>query len=123
MALSATTIFDAIASDYASDPDKSTFITIATGLTSSTCFGDNRALAIALRAAHMIVLRDQGNAGGAAGSVTNRKEGGLAIGYGGAANLKISGDLGQTSYGVQLQGLIDGQITGIDVVGANTIPC
>ena len=69
----------------------------------------------------MITLRDQGTGGGADVSVTSKKEGDLAISYGGSGT--ISGDLGQTSYGMQLDELIKGNIVGFDVVGGNVIPC
>lgn len=113
---SCTSIFDAIAPHFAADANKETFLTIATGLTSSCFFGDNYCLAVSLRAAHMLTLSKRGKSG-APGAASGKKEGGLSINYSQTGGSK--GDLSQTSYGIQLQGLIEGQVPAISVTGAD----
>ena len=107
MALTASQIFDAIAPDYASDPRKTTFLTLARTRTNTCIFGDNTEEAVALRAAHMITLASRGS-GGEAGSVSSKREGDLAISYGRNGSTNAVDDLHQTNYGVQLKNLIKG---------------
>lgn len=120
MALTAEQIFNAIAPQFVSDPNKSTHLEIATLRTSQNCFGDKYNLAIALRAAHTLTLTDTANnLGGSSGGVTSKREGDLALSFGGQSSTGIKGDLGQSTYGVQLQNLIDGNILAINLTGLN----
>lgn len=118
MSLTASQILAAIASQFDSDPNRSTHLTLATQRTNSQCFGDNYQYAIALRAAHTLTMSKQASVvGGSAGGITSKKEGDLSVSYGGQTSTGVSGDLGQTSYGVELQGLINGNIPGIQITG------
>lgn len=131
MALSVSSILDAIAPQFSTDADKSTFITIATGLTSTSCFGDNMNLAIALRTAHMMTIRDMEKDGvssaygGASGAVTSKREGDLSISFGNnsSGNGSQNEDLNLTKYGKQLLGLMRGQIIGFSLTGAARPNC
>lgn len=107
-------ILDAIAPQFASDPNKSLFIQLAEGRTSTTAFGSNYNLAVALRTAHMMTMA--GRAGNA-GSVSSISEGSRSISYTSADASKYGADLNQTSYGVELIGLIRGNISGLSVSG------
>lgn len=78
------------------------YVNLATARTSQAFFGDNYALAVALRAAHMWALNKKGTT---AGSVTYRMEGRLAESYGGTGVMRRELEL--TNYGRQLMGLID----------------
>jgi len=118
-------ILGAIAPQLINDPDKSTHISLAIQRTSENCFGVNYTLAVALRAAHTLTLKNIASGGGASsvGSVTSKKEGDLNITYGGTSSIKVDGDLGTTQYGIQLDALINGQIIGMSVLGEVSIPC
>jgi len=117
--LSVSVIFDAIAPAYASDSDKDTFITLATCQTSSCQFGDSYNYAIALRAAHMITMRDRQ---GISGPISNLREGDLTIYYGSILDT-WKHNLHQTSYGTQLLGLIRSHVMKHSVTGTGTLPC
>ncbi len=77
----ATAILDIIAPQFASDDDKTSFIGYARGRTSLSYYGTNLEMAVALRAAHMMTLRDIAVAGGGGGEVASKREGDLAIFY------------------------------------------
>jgi hypothetical protein len=119
MSLTASMIFDLIAPVYASDPGKASYLELATLRTSSCVFGANYQTAIALRAAHMMQMRDRG---GNAGPVSSVREGDLAIYYGSIFETWKS-DLNQTSYGMELKGLIKGNGAKHSVTGGGIIPC
>lgn len=118
-------ILETIAPELSTDPEKSNHITLAKQRTSTTCFGVNYNYAVALRAAHTLTLKNNANSGlaGSVGGITSKREGDLSIGFGGQSATGIKGDLGTTSYGVQLDELIKGNITGISVVSQRSIPC
>lgn len=103
MPQSATAIFDIIAPQYASDSDKPDFISLARDRTREAWYTTNYEYAVALRAAHMMTLTKT-RAAGESGSVTSKREGDLAIGYGSVGNGK-GGELNLTHYGRQLEGL------------------
>jgi hypothetical protein len=111
--MSASTVLDAIAPQFASDAGKTTFLSLAAGRTSSCFFGVNYDLAVALRAAHMMTLRDRRS--GSPGAASSKREGGLAISYSQAQG--GDADLGQTHYGRQLEGLINGNIPAVGLTG------
>jgi hypothetical protein len=111
--MSASTVFDAIAPQYSADSGKATFLSLAVNRTSSCFFGDNYDLAVALRAAHMMTLRDRRS--GSPGAASSKREGGLAISYSQAQG--GDADLGQTHYGRQLEGLMNSQIPGFGLTG------
>jgi hypothetical protein len=78
------------------------YITLAETLTSSGFFGTNYGFAVALRAAHLYTLAAKRR--GEGGMITQKTEGRLSVTYGGIGN--ITSELMMTSYGMQLQGLI-----------------
>lgn len=117
--MSYSAVFDAIAPQYSADSGKATFLSLAVNRTSACIFGDNYDLAVALRAAHMMVLRDRRS--GSPGAASSKREGGLGITYSQAS--KGDPDLSQTHYGVQLQGLINGNVGAISVLGAGFGVC
>ena len=123
MALGASAILDIIAPQYATDPNKSTFISLATGRTSSCFYGDNYTLAIALRAAHMLAMRDRGESGSGGGELASKREGDLAVSFHKGTESDGDGDLALTSYGRQLQGLTQGSGAFIGVTGGNDDGC
>jgi len=131
MSLTVNQIIDAIASQYSTDTDLANFITLATQRTSETDFGDNYNLAIAYRTAHMMTLRDMnkngvnGGLGGAVGNITSKKEGNTSISFGNLNNLtgttgSQTGDLQLTRYGIELLGLIAGNICSFSVSNYTT---
>lgn len=99
------------------------YIELATCQTSDTCFGCAYDLAVALRAAHMMVQAViQGSEGG--GSVTSKTEGELTLKYhSGVINSKGYTNLETTNYGRQLQDLINGQIIKPRVSGVYNGSC
>lgn len=114
MSLSAAAIFDIVAPNYSGDADKTDILSLAALRTSSTIFGDKYNTAVALRAAHIITMRDRNGVGGA---VSGQKEGDLSISF---ANPSGNAMLGLTSYGQQLQQLIRECSPGVSISG--TIP-
>jgi len=124
MSLTAEQIFDAIAPEYKTDPDKDTYLLLAEGRVSSCAFGTNRAYAVALRAAHTITLNkatDQSGSGG--GPITGKKEGNLSIQYAGPSSGSSDDDLILTKYGRQLKGLMGGNIAAVGVTGGADNGC
>lgn len=121
MSLSVQQIIDIISPQYSSDSDLTNTITLSTIRTSEDAFGDKYNYAIALRVAHILTLRDMNKdgvssvLGGASGSISNKREGDLSVSFSGmaTASLKSSTDLSLTRYGIELQGLIDGNIVKI----------
>ena len=79
------------------------YITMAQNMTSSGYFGTNYNYAVALRAAHIYTLSALRN--GEAGMVTQKTEGRMSMSFGGMGS--ISSELMMTSYGMQLQNLIN----------------
>lgn len=86
----------------------STYVSLAASLTSSGYFGDSYALAVALRAAHMYMINSKRN--GESGYITQKQEGRLSKSFGGMGN--ITSELQMTSYGMQLQQLINASANG-----------
>lgn len=123
MALGASAILDVVAPQYATDPSKSDFLSLATGRTNTCFYGDNANLAIALRAAHMMAMRDRGKAGAGGGELASKREGDLATSFHKSSESDGTGDLGLTSYGRQLQGLTQGSSPFIGVTGGNDNGC
>jgi len=113
MSYTASQIFDAIAPQLAGSINKALFLDLAGGLTSSCYFQTNYNLAIALRAAHMMTLANRLT--GDSGQVTGKSEGNASISY--AQTQNDNNDLSATSYGVQLQGLINSGVGGVSVTG------
>lgn len=114
--MSTSAALDAVAPGFASDADVETFLTLAASLTSKAKFGDKYELARALRAAHMMAMRDRNNTNSpAGGAITSKREGSLSVGYSVGKNADV--DLAQTGFGVQLQGLIRSCVTAVGVTG------
>lgn len=117
MAATTVQIIQARCSGLYNDSNRSLYIELAQDLTDSWFFGDYYNHAVALRAAHMWTL-DNRDSGGAAGSVTSKKEGDLSVGY--SVGKASDEDLGQTSYGRQLLNLMKSAGTpGISVTGVS----
>jgi hypothetical protein len=132
MSLSVTQIIDTIASQYTGDSRLTNMITIATQRTSEEAFGENYNYAIALRTAHMLTLADMNSGGvssglgGAVGAITQKSEGNTSISFGSNSSLtgtsgKKAGDLALTRYGLELLGLIAGNIVGISVANYSNV--
>jgi len=122
MALTVTQIFDAYAPAYAGDSSKTNFILLAKDQTNRCFYGTKYNQAVALRAAHMMTLRDRAASGGGGGAISSMKEGDLAISYATSATAK-NDDLSQTSYGRLLLGLRRGSSPAIGVTGGNDDGC
>jgi hypothetical protein len=124
MASTATQILDVIAPQYKTDQDKDTFLVLARGQTSTCYYGTNTELAVALRAAHMMALRDLGKAtGGSGGQLASKREGDLAVAFHKSGDGKGSSDLDQTSFGTQLKGLTKSSGMAISVTGIGDEGC
>lgn len=114
MALTAEQRLDALLPGYASEPSKAVYLEMAEERTAAVSVeGWNeakRSQAVALRAAHMMTLAlEPVRAGGAGGPVTQKREGDLSVSFGGSSSASRSfDDLEQTSFGLQLKGLIRG---------------
>lgn len=116
----ASTIINMIAPHFASDAGKAWFIGQARLRTNDNAFGDNKEMAVALRAAHMMTKRDlAGSTSGVGGSVSNMKEGDLSIGFSQSSSSGSGNGLSQTSYGLDLIELRKGCIASIGVLGGN----
>lgn len=123
MAQTASSILDIIAPQYKTDPDKNDFISFARAQTSTCFYSTNTEMAIALRAAHMLVLRDRAESGNS-GEIASKREGDLAISFHKSSSSSPGGgDLGLTTYGQQLQGLRKGSGAFIGVLGGNDEGC
>jgi hypothetical protein len=120
---SASSILDKIAPQYSSDPDKAEFIGFARDRTNTCVFGDNYEMAVALRAAHMMYMRDLGQAGAGGGELASKREGDLAISFHKSNNNQGDGDLSSSSFGKQLLGLMNGSIPYFGVTGGNDDGC
>jgi len=95
----------ALATTYAARiPD---LIVLATGQVGAI-FGAHQNTAIAYLVLHWLALEQRG-ASAAAGPVTSEREGDLARSYGGGG-ADLSGDLAQTSWGLELKRLRDSTI-------------
>lgn len=116
----ASEIMETIAPQYNTDPKKASFILLAKDRTSADFFGTNYEMAVALRASHMMTLRDIAEAGGGGGEIASKREGDLAISYHKSGS-NDDDDLSSTSYGTQLQGLKRGSGVFIGVTGGNDV--
>ena len=120
MANSATSIFDIIASQFADNANKASYIAWSRAQTSKETYGVAYERAIALRAAHMMTLDNDlaRVAGGSGGNISSKKEGDLSISFDGSVTAgDRNADLKQTHYGVQLLGLRRGAVTAIAATG------
>lgn len=110
--MSATSILNIIAPQFSSDPDKATYISWAQDRTSSDFYGTKYDMAVALRAAHMMTLRDRAGSSGIGGSgqVASKREGDLAVSFHkSGSGVNADSDLYLTIYGVQLMDLMKGR--------------
>jgi hypothetical protein len=116
--MTALQILDIIAVQFINDPNKETYIQLATLRTSQDYFGDNYQYAIALRSAHMLETNSNAQSGiGGGGIITSEREGDLAVSYGSTGSIyNRYPDLATTSYGRQLVDLIMGSGLPITVV-------
>lgn len=114
----ASAILDVIAPELASDVKKADHLSLAELRTDTTKFGDKYNYAVALRAAHTLTIANQ-TTGAASGAVKSRKEGDLSISYGTIKG--VNGYLSQTSYGIELLGLIRGNIPAYSITGSTIL--
>lgn len=132
MSLSIVQIITIVAPQYVSDADLNNTITLATQRTSDSAFGVNYTYAIALRTSHILTLRDMnsggvtGGLGGATSAITSKKEGNTMITFGSTSGVNgttgsKAGDLALTRYGIELLGLIAGNIPGFSLANYNNI--
>lgn len=117
----ASEILSAIAPRFDADANRAMFLQMAESRTSSTYYGENRSEAVALRAAHLLVVNEAANAsdGENMGPIASKSEGDLSVSYG-KLDAGASGgdaDLSSTAYGRQLIGLRRGSGTGVRVTG------
>ena len=98
----ATGLLTAIAPQFDAVDSRETILEMAESLTSSTFFGENRALAVALRAAHLLSVTQGASAtdGGTTGPISSKREGDLSVSFGNAGNTGTA--LSSTSYGREL---------------------
>lgn len=115
----ALAILDVIAPQYKTDPDKDDFISFARGRVSTCVYKLNTEMAVALRAAHMMVIRDRGSSGDG-GEIASKREGDLSIAY---HKGESDSDLHLTSFGKQLIGLTKGNVAFVGVTGGNDNGC
>ena len=101
----ATGLLTAIAPQFDAVDSRQTILDLSESLTSSTFFGENRALAVALRAAHILTINEGASAtsGGTTGPISSKREGDLSVSFGSAGNTGTA--LSSTAYGLQLQDL------------------
>ena len=123
MSMSSSEIFDSVAPAYATHVAKADFLAMAEERTSTSGFGLKRPYAVAYRAAHEMVLTFSASfAGGTGGEIASKKEGDLTVSFfktttGGSASSTIQTELGQTTYGKRLIGLMKGNILSVGVTG------
>ena len=116
----ASEILSAIASRFDGAANRALFLQMAESRTSSTYYGLNRSDAVALRAAHLLVVNEAANAsdGENMGPVASKSEGDLSVSYGKlSSGSGADSDLPSTSYGRQLLGLRRASGTGVQVTG------
>jgi hypothetical protein len=120
---SASSILDIIAPQYKDDPNKADYIGFARDRTNTCVFGKNYEMAVALRAAHMMYMRDLSAAGAGGGELASKREGDLAISFHKSDTNQGDGDLSSSSFGKQLLGLMNGTIPYFGVTGGNDNGC
>ena len=112
--MSVSTVLTAIAPQYDLETDRATFLSLAENQTSRCFYGNNADLAVALRAAHMMYLKNRLT--GEAGNVSSKKEGDLSQSFA-SVNSKGDSNLNQSHFGKQLQGLQNSSNLHIHVTG------
>jgi len=121
--MSASSLFDLFAPQYATDPGKDDFIIVARTRVTTCFYGSTpkSEQAVALIAAHLMTLAKT-RPSGEAGNLQSKREGDLSASY---FNTEDAGadDLGMTKYGKQLMGLRRGSGPFIGVTGGNDNGC
>lgn len=130
--LSVNQYLQALAPAVAGDPSAEVYIEMAEERTNRQFYGEKSNQAVALMAAHLAFLftaaagslgAGSGSAeGGTTGTITSKREGDLAVTYGGGASSSVikntsDADLAQTRFGLQLLALRKGCKPFIGVVG------
>lgn len=120
MPLSVLQIIQVIAPDLYTNADRDAYISMAEEQTNACFFGTKYNRAVALRAAHMWKLDQDGQAGGGVGEVASKSEGDLSISYHKSESSAGGGskDLSLTYYGIQLQSLIKAGPGAVSVTGS-----
>lgn len=116
----ASETLSAIAPRFDGAANRALFLQMAESRTHSTYYGENRSDAVALRAAHLLVVNEAANAsdGESMGPISSKSEGDLSVSYGKLSSGNgADSDLSSTSYGRQLLGLRRASGTGIRVTG------
>lgn len=121
--MSASTIFDEIASNLSADPNKSTYISRARDQTSSFFYGTtNYELAVALLAAHNMTLDKASITGTGTGELAGKREGDLSVTYQkSGADSPGGSDFDLTNYGKRLKGLRAGSGSFMYVQGVEEV--
>lgn len=106
--MSASTIMDTIAPQFATDPNKASTISLARIQTNRCFYGTKTEYAVALRAAHMLTINkiseNEHVQGG--GEIASKREGDLSVSFHKSSdNGKSQDDLSLSKYGRQLKGL------------------
>lgn len=125
MALTTEQVFDVIAPAYKNHADKAVWLEIAEEMISSdpnVWSGTVRSRAVALQAAHSLTLTET-RPMGEGGTVTQKQEGRLVIGYekDAGTSSKYDRDLGQTHFGRQLIGLMRRSIVPMSLTGGLSV--
>lgn len=117
--MSASSLLSTIASQFDDTTGRSDFITIAESQVNSCLFGDKTDLAIAYLSAHFIALfTDPLRQKGESGSITSKREGDLALGFGNfASGAGSDAGLNMTTYGQQYIILRDSTMPNLYVIG------
>jgi hypothetical protein len=93
------------------------YVEMASGVTSSTFFGEQWAMAVALLSAHYYILNSK--RAGQAGVETYKMEGRLALSFGGLGVIRDQLEL--TSYGMQYKALRQSRMANISVTDSTIV--
>lgn len=120
MAISAEATFADIAPQFATDSRVTNFIARAqtriSGFGEGTWSEDTRNEAVAYRAAHDMTIISRSYS--TSGQISTMREGDQSLGFAPVMGLpKWAAELGQTSYGMHLYDLIEGNIAPFGVLG------
>lgn len=110
--------------DISDNPDIDVYVELAKTQTSSCFYGSRYNQAVALRAAHNLVLSNpETYVQYIGGGILSKKQGGVSVQYGGTAALNLIDNSGltQTVYGKQLLALQRMSAPTIGAMGAGTI--
>jgi hypothetical protein len=104
----------------ADDPDMDVYIELAKTQTGAAFYGDRYSEAVALRAAHNLVMsKPLDYASFMSGGIASKRQGGITVDYNRSASESVDkSGLSQTTFGKQLIALMRMSNTTMGVVGA-----